>query len=409
MRIGTKHASQESEMNSYAPPGESVELTVLMPCLNEARTLAACIRKAQDYLRRSALTGEILIADNGSTDGSQRIATELGARVINVSTGGYGAALIAGIENARGRYVIMGDSDDSYDFTHLDDFVQALRQGYQLVMGNRFRGGIKAGAMPALHRYLGNPVLSFIGRLFFKSPIGDFHCGLRGFDREAMLSLGLQSTGMEFASEMVVKSTLRKLKICEVPTTLHPDGRDRPPHLRSWRDGWRHLKFLLLLSPRWLFLYPGLFLLLSGLLLQFVLFKGPLFFGHIGLGIHTMLYVAGSAILGVQMLSFALFTKVLGMRQGLLPHDSRVENFLRVWTIDRGLITGAVLLVLGIATGGYSVYLWERSEFGPIDPAEVMRYVIPSVTLFVIGAQLVLTSAFLGVLAMGVPRNAGQS
>jgi glycosyltransferase involved in cell wall biosynthesis len=230
-----------------------LELTILMPCLNEAETLATCITKARSFLSRTGISGEILIADNGSIDGSQTIARDLGARIIPVTTRGYGSALRTGIQAAHGRFVIMGDSDDSYNFSLLDDFVEKLRAGYQLVMGNRFKGGILPGAMPPLHRYLGNPVLTAIGRLFFRSACGDFHCGLRGFERSAILALDLQGSGMEFASEMVVKATVHNLRIAEVPIVLSPDGRTRPPHLRSWRDGWRHLRVLLLFSPRWLF------------------------------------------------------------------------------------------------------------------------------------------------------------
>ncbi|MFM7703414.1 MAG: glycosyltransferase family 2 protein, partial [Rubrivivax sp.] len=309
-----------------AAPGQdedgTPELTILMPCLNEARTLPACIGKAQAFLREQGIRGEVLIADNGSSDGSATLAQALGARVVQVPARGYGAALIAGIGAARGRHVIMGDADDSYDFGALQPFVAALRRGAQLVMGNRFRGGIAPGAMPALHRYLGNPVLSFIGRLFFQVPVRDFHCGLRGFDRQAVASLGLRCDGMEFASEMVVKASMRGLSIVEVPTTLSPDGRDRPPHLRSWRDGWRHLRFLLLFSPRWLFLYPGLALSGLGLLFLSLLASGPLVVGSISLDVHTMLYAAGATLVGVQVLSFALCAMAYGVQLGILPEPT---------------------------------------------------------------------------------------
>ncbi len=384
----------------------TVELTILMPCLNEALTVGRCIEKAKAFLQRSGVIGEVVIADNGSTDGSQALAQQLGARVVDVPVRGYGAALIAGINAAEGQYVVMGDSDDSYDFSRLDRFVSELRRGAQLVMGNRFEGGIAPGAMPALHRYLGNPVLSFLGRLFFRTPVQDFHCGLRGFSRDAVRSLDLSCSGMEFASEMVVKASLKGLRIAEVPTTLSPDGRDRPPHLRSWPDGWRHLKFLLLLSPRWLFLYPGFLLLLSGVLLQSMLFTGPVWIGDIGLDIHTMMFAAGGSIIGFQMLSFALFTKVLGITWGILPADSRVDRFLRVVSIDRGLLIGTGLIALAIWAAVYSVLLWEQSAFGPLDPVEVMRFVIPSVSLFVLGSQTLLSFAFLGVIGVGAQAKA---
>ncbi|HEY0663115.1 MAG TPA: glycosyltransferase family 2 protein, partial [Thiobacillaceae bacterium] len=295
-----------------------MELTILMPCLNEVRTVAACVREAQGYLERSGLTGEVLVADNGSTDGSQQAAREAGARVVDVPRRGYGAALQAGVEAARGRWVVMGDSDCSYDFSRLDPFLEKLRANADLVMGNRFQGGIEPGAMPFLHRYLGNPVLSFIGRLFFRTSIGDFHCGLRAFSRDAILRLGLVNPGMEFASEMVAKAALAGLTIQEVPTTLRPDGRDRPPHLRTWRDGWRHLKFLMLFCPRWLFLYPGAALLLGGLL-GLALLQQPWSPNAQPLRVHSMLYMAGAMMLGMQLLQLAVLTKWVGVLSGIVP------------------------------------------------------------------------------------------
>jgi glycosyltransferase involved in cell wall biosynthesis len=264
MDLVSAKALRSREAQLPVQEGRPLELSVVMPCLNEAETLAACIKKIQASLSQNHIKGEIIVADNGSTDGSQEIATKMGVRVIHVDEKGYGNALMGGIAAARGKFIIMGDADDSYDFTALMPFLDKLREGYDLVMGNRFKGGVQPGAMPFLHQYLGNPVLTFIGRLFFRSPCGDFHCGLRGFTREAILKMDLRTVGMEFASEMVVKATLHKMRIAEVPTTLSPDGRSRPPHLRSWRDGWRHLCFLLLYSPRWLFLYPGALLMLIG-------------------------------------------------------------------------------------------------------------------------------------------------
>src|SRR5215469_16942057 len=303
-------------MPAATPPGDTpLELTILMPCLNEAATLATCIGKARAFLDRSDVKGEILVADNGSTDGSHAIAEAAGARVVPVAARGYGAALQGGIRAARGRYVIMGDADDSYDFGALDGFVAKLREGVPLVMGNRFRGGIRPGAMPFLNRYLGNPVLSFIGALFFKAPIGDFHCGLRGFDRRAILGLGLVMPGMEFASEMVVKATMRGLPMAEVPIVLHPDGRGRPPHLRPWRDGWRHLKFLLLHSPRWLYLYPGLVMSFGGLgLMSLLALAGGITVGVIELRTHSMLAAGIIGLLGVQTLSFAVLARQFAVR-----------------------------------------------------------------------------------------------
>lgn len=382
-----------------AIPGE-LELTILMPCLNEARTLPTCVRKAREFLSRAGVQGEVLIADNGSTDGSQALARECGARVVHVPTRGYGAALIAGIDAARGRFVVMGDSDDSYDFTALDAFVSELRRGSQLVMGNRFAGGIRPGAMPPLHRYLGNPVLSFVGRLFFHIPVRDFHCGLRGFDREAIQGLGLCCDGMEFASEMVVKASLRGLRLAEVPTTLSPDGRDRPPHLRSWRDGWRHLRFLMLFSPRWLFLYPGLLLLLSGLMGQALLLPGPLTLGNVTLDVHTLLYAAGATVTGLQLLLFAMIAKVYAVEQGILPPSARVAGLRRRFSLEVGLVAGLCLVAVGAGLTVHSVLAWEGARFGPFDPGRGMRLVIPSLTVTMVGVELVLASLLLGVLGL---------
>ena len=380
--------------------GVGCELTILMPCLNEAETLAICITKAMTSLQNLKIDGEVLIADNGSTDGSQQIATSLGARVVQVERKGYGNALMRGIATARGKYVIMGDSDDGYDFTSLGPFVEKLRAGYDLVMGNRFLGGIQPGAMPPLHRYLGNPVLTSIGRLFFKSPSGDFHCGLRGFNREAMLALDLRTTGMEFASEMVVKSTLHDLRITEVPTTLQPDGRSRPPHLRSWRDGWKHLRFLLLYSPRWLFLYPGILLMFVGLVVALALMQGPIFIGGLAFDAQTLLYAAAAIILGFQAIAFGVFTKVFAISEGLLPEDPKLTFSKIKLNLEKGLIVGAALIITGLVCSVYSVLTWKHSSFGALDPARTLRIIIPAITALIIGVQIVFSSLFLSVLGL---------
>ena len=377
-----------------------LELTILMPCLNEAETLATCIAKAMGYLARSGVTGEVLIADNGSTDGSQAIATSLGARVLPVAERGYGAALIAGIRDARGRYVIMADSDDSYDFENLDPFVAKLRDGYTLVMGNRFLGGIKPGAMPPLHRYLGNPVLTTIGRVFFGSPCGDFHCGLRGFDREAILALDLRAPGMEFASEMVVKATLQRLRITEVPTTLSPDGRSRPPHLRSWRDGWRHLRFLLVFCPRWLFLYPGLVLALGGLLGMAALLGGPLRIGGVKLDVHTLLYASAAVTMGFQMVLFWAFARIHGAREGLVPAQPLLTRILARFGLEPALLTALGLFLLGLLLGLATVIIWGAGRFGDIGGSGTMRLAIASMTTMLLGLQLAMGAFFLAVLDM---------
>jgi Glycosyl transferase family 2 len=379
---------------------EQPELTILMPCLNEARTLGSCILKAQRFLATSGVAGEILVADNGSTDESVAVAAELGARVIAVPSRGYGAALIAGIQAAAGRYVVMGDSDDSYDFEHLDLFVQALRRGAQLVMGNRFKGGIEAGAMPPLHRWLGNPVLSALGRLMYRCDVGDFHCGLRGFDREAALGLQLTCPGMEFASEMVLKASLAGLRVTEVPTTLRPDGRDRPPHLRSWRDGWRHLRLMLLYSPSWLFMFPGAFLLALGVCGQLALMPGMLVYGNVGLDVHTMLLCAGASIVGLQLVLFGLLAKVFAVEQGILPRSKAAEAFMDVVPVEAGLLIGLALVTAGAILTASSLAAWTASGWGQLDPAIGMRMVIPAVTLVVAGTQVAFSAMFAGVLGL---------
>jgi len=376
-----------------------LELTILMPCLNEAATLATCIAKARGYLAGRAIRGEVLVADNGSTDGSQAIAEAAGARVVPVAARGYGAALQGGIRAARGRYVIMGDADDSYDFGDLDGFVARLREGFALVVGNRFRGGIKPGAMPFLNRYLGNPVLSFIGALFFKTPCADFHCGLRGFDRRAILDLGLVMPGMEFASEMVVKASVRGLATTEVPIVLSPDGRGRPPHLRPWRDGWRHLKFLLLHSPRWLYLYPGIAMAGLGLGAMILLsLAGPLTVFGVELEVNTMLAAGIIGLLGVQTLSFALLARELAQRRGFLPPSPMLGRFRRWATLERTAVAGVVLLLAGLLGLAIATVHWAAAGFGPLNYASTLRAVVPSLIAMGVGLQLVLSAFLAGIL-----------
>jgi len=377
-----------------------IELSVLMPCLNEAETLATCIKKAQKALDDLGVSGEVIVADNGSTDGSPEIAERLDARVVHVAEKGYGSALRGGIQAARGKYIIVGDADDSYDFTNLGPFLEKLRAGYELVMGNRFKGGIEPSAMPALHKYLGNPVLTGIGRLFFRSPCGDFHCGLRGFSKAAIESLDLRTTGMEFASETVVKASLHGLQIAEVQTTLSVDGRNRPPHLRSWRDGWRHLRFLLLYSPRWLFLYPGLLLMLIGTMVSGWLLVGPRVVDGITLDVHTFLYAAIAIVIGYQTVIFAIFTKVFAITEGLLPEDPRLKTLFRYIKLETGILAGALLLATGIGLSIYALSFWSATSFGPLDPSRTLRLVIPAVTAIALGLQTVLSSFFLSILGL---------
>jgi hypothetical protein len=374
------------------------ELTILMPCLNEAATVALCVQKAQKFLLSAGVNGEVLVADNGSTDGSQKLALAAGARVAQVPTRGYGAALREGIEQARGRYIIMGDADDSYDFSNLGVFLDRLREGFPLVMGNRFEGGILPGAMPPLHRYLGNPVLSFLGRLFFRVPVRDFHCGLRGFARAPIQALNLQTRGMEFASELVVKAALANYKIAEVPTTLAPDGRGRPPHLRSWRDGWRHLRFLLLLAPQWLYLYPGLVLLVLGLAGTLAILPGPLSLGPFTLDIHTMLYFGVAAGLGMQMCFASLFAGAFGRHLGIFPKGPIPDWALGLFTLERGLFLGILVFLTGLGGAAYSLIYWEATGFGNVDPSRLMRVAIPSSLLMTLGVEIALASFFLAFI-----------
>jgi glycosyltransferase involved in cell wall biosynthesis len=376
-----------------------LELSIVMPCLNEAETIEVCIKKANKWLQENGVAGEVVIGDNGSTDGSQQMAINLGARVIDVPQKGYGAALMGAIDASNSKYVVMADSDDSYDFSNLSPFIESLRKGNDLVMGNRFKGGIMPGAMPFLHRYLGNPVLSFVGRLFFNCPVGDFHCGLRGFRQDIVSLLDLKTTGMEFASEMVVKATINNLKIDEVPTTLSKDGRSRPPHLRTWRDGWRHLRFLLIYSPRWLFVYPGLLLMLIGLILMLLIIPGPMgIFQQVYFDTNTLLYAGAFVIVGYQAISFGVFTRTYAVQAGFLPKKDSLTRAFDVITVESGLIAGVLIFLIGIAGTFYSLYIWEESNFGQLDYPKILRIVIPSVVGIIIGLQTVLSSFFLGVL-----------
>ena len=385
---------------SRGPDAVPCELTVLMPCLNEAETIGTCVAKAKRFLEDRGIDGEVLVADNGSTDGSRAIAERLGARVVRVPQPGYGSALMGGIAAARGKYVIMGDADDSYDFSALDPFTEKLREGYELVMGNRFKGGIRPGAMPPLHRYLGNPVLSWLGRLLFNCPVGDFHCGLRGFNRDAIERLNLTTSGMEFASELVVKATLQELRIAEVPTTLSPDGRGRRSHLRTWRDGWRHLRFLLLYSPRWLFLYPGAMFMLIGLAAMLWLLPGPRSVGGVTFDVHTLVYGAAAIVCGFQAVAFSLLAKVFAINANLLPEDARVDRFVDAISLELGIVVGIALLLGGFATSVYALGAWGSASFGPLDPTASMRIVIPAATAMILGLQVIFVSFFLSVLGL---------
>lgn len=394
-------SSRSAEASVPGWPGlgsESVELTILMPCLNEARTLEACISKARGFLLRTGITGEVLVADNGSQDGSRALARRFGARVVEVAERGYGAALKAGIQASYGRYVVIGDADDSYDFSSLDAFVAELRAGRQLVVGNRFAGGIAPGAMPWLHRWLGNPVLSFVGRRFFGGSLGDFHCGLRGFERAAMLRLQLVTPGMEFASEMIVKALQAGLSTSEVPTTLAKDGRDRPPHLNTWRDGWRHFRFLMLFAPRWLFLYPGALLLLAGSLQLVISHALPTGTTRWPVGIHTQLFAMSAAVLGWQTLLFALGAVLARHLAGLDSPHPRERRALGAASSPWLPAGGALAIVLGLVLCAGVVWAWGASDFGALDPEIAMRQIIPGVGLTIAGSQALLASMYFAAL-----------
>lgn len=389
----------------------ALELTILMPCLNEAETLAVCIGKARAFLDKAGIAGEVLIADNGSADGSQAIAAAMGARVVPVAEKGYGAALLGGIAAARGRFIIMGDADDSYDFSALEAFVVRLRDGADLVMGNRFQGGIEPGAMPPLHRYLGNPVLSFIGRLFFRIKTGDFHCGLRGFNAESIRRLDLQTTGMEFASEMVVRGALAGLRIEEVPTTLKPDGRSRPPHLRTWRDGWRHLKFLLVYNPRWMFFIPGTLLCGVGALFAALLVFGPLrVIDNLSLDLNTFVAACFMIVTGVQLVTFGAISRYYAEITGILPPSPRSGWLARTISTDRLAANAGICFAGGVTFVGYAVARWAHLGFGPLDDSEIPRIVVLGLSLIVIAFQAFFSAFLLGVLEIPVKRlKAGQA
>ena len=379
-----------------------LELTILMPCLNEAETIEVCVKQACGYLARTGIAGEVLVADNGSTDGSQALARAAGARVVMVLEKGYGAALMGGIRAAEGRYVVMGDADDSYDFDSLDPFLERLRAGDALVMGNRFKGGIAKGAMPFLHRYLGNPVLSFLGKLFFAIPVNDFHCGLRGFSRQAMLDLNLTTSGMEFASEMVVKTALNGLPMSEAPTTLKPDGRSRAPHLKTWRDGWRHLRFLLLHSPKWLFIYPGAALIGFGVLLSAMLATGPLqLTRHVQIDVHSMLASCFAIILGIQLVMFGALARRYGEIEGFLPATrNAMRKLVLGLTLETVLRAAGVVFAAGVIGAVWAGWTWASSGFGPIVYDHIMRVLILSLTAITVGVQLAASGFLASVFTL---------
>jgi glycosyltransferase involved in cell wall biosynthesis len=394
MRVARRPASPIPEAPAV------VEVSIVMPCLDEVETLAACIAMARQAIEKGGYLAEIIVADNGSSDGSQLVAREMGVRVVDVHKKGYGSALIAGIDAATGRFVVMGDADASYDFSAIAPLIAKLRDGYDLVVGNRFLGGIQPGAMPWSHQWFGNPVLTRISRIFFHAPVGDTHCGLRAFTKDAYERMRLRATGMEFASEMVIKASLKGMRISEVPVVLRPDGRSRPPHLRTWRDGWRHLRFMLLFSPRWLFLYPGLALLIGGFVLSGLLVVGPLRIGGVRLDIHTLLVAGFLSLLGYQLVLFAVFTKMFAIREGFHPPHPALQTLLRYVTLEVGLLAGALMALGGFVALILAVVSWQSVGFGNLNPSTTMREVIPAVVLLALGTQTIFASFFISILAI---------
>lgn len=394
------------DIEAYSGPPEALEVSIVIPCLNEAETIEGCIKEARDALECKGISGEILVADNGSTDNSREISARAGARVVTIMQKGYGSALIGGIKAARGEYVLMGDADGSYDFSKLPDFLSHLWQGVTLVMGCRLpKGGgvIEPDAMPWLHRWIGNPVLSSLGKMFFRAGVDDFHCGLRAFHRQSILDLDLQCTGMEFASEMLVKASLAGLSITQIPVTLRPDRRSHPPHLRSWRDGWRHLRFMLLFSPKWLFFIPGLLLFSLGLCGFIVLMTGPVTIKDVTFDTNTLLVCATMMLIGFQALFFAVFTKAFAVRFGILPPDRRIARILKSQPVELGIGGGMILSLLGLGYLAAAVIYWKEVSFGDLPYAESLRIVIPAITAIALGVQSMFSGFALAIL--NLPRN----
>ena len=398
-----RNTSEELALKGSAPQKDTVELSIVMPCLNEAETIGTCIQKAQAFLHQYRVAGEIVVADNGSTDGSQEIATLMGARVVPVTSKGYGNALMGGIAAARGQYIIMGDADDSYNFLDLRRFVDKLREGHDLVMGCRLPWGggtIKPGAMPFLHRWWGNPMFTIMARHWFGAPINDVYCGLRGFSQALYRRLNLRCTGMEFATEMIIKSSLYGEKIAEVPITLYPDGRTaHPPHLKTYRDGWRTLRFFLMYSPRWLFLLPGTMFILMGLIGYAVAMPGLTLRG-VTFDAHTLLFASLSILCGYQSILFSIFSKTFAVREGLMPEDPRLDKFFKVMYLERGLVLSAAGLIVGLGLLLAAVHQWQLADFGQLDYARTMRLVVPGATVTALSFQTMLSSFFVSILGM---------
>jgi glycosyltransferase involved in cell wall biosynthesis len=378
----------------------NIELSIIMPCLNEAETLGICIQKANNFIKREKINGEVIISDNGSTDGSQEIALFNEAKLVHAKEKGYGSALHEGIDNAIGTYIIIGDADESYDFSNLMPFLHELRNGSDLVVGNRFKGGIMKGAMPFMHRYIGNPVLSFLGRLFFRIKVKDFHCGLRGLTKTAFKKMDLQTTGMEFASEMIVKAALNNMKIAEVPTILYPDGRSRPPHLKTWQDGWRHLRFLLMFSPKWLFFYPGIFLMIISAFFGSLLFISPIRINGIVLDIHTLIVASFTLLIGFQFVFFHFFVRIYSTTSGLIPSDTKFEKMFQLFTLEKGLTVGVIVALLGAIAMVYNFITWSSSGFSDLIPSYFVRRILLGILPFIFGIQIIVFSFIFSIIGI---------
>jgi glycosyltransferase involved in cell wall biosynthesis len=383
---------------------EAPEVTVVMPCLNEADTVRICVEKALRCMSEAGIRGEVIVADNGSTDGSIQLAREAGARVVSVQQKGYGNALMGGIQAARAKFIIMGDADDSYDFLELPRILEKLREGYDLVQGCRLPAGggkVEPGAMPLLHRWWGNPMFTFLSRWWFNAPVDDIYSGFRGFTKELYNRLDQRCTGMEFATEMIIKASLHKAKIAQVPITLHPDGRKaHAPHLKTFRDGWRTLRFYMLYTPRWLFLMPGALLMIAGIVGYAIALPG-LTFNGVTFDAHTLIFSSLFLLAGYQITQFAVFTKTFAIREGLLPGDDRIEKFLKILTLERGIIISFFAILGGVVLLALAVNRWRLASFGALDYAETMRLVVPGATLAVIGVQTFFSSFVLSLLSLG--------
>jgi glycosyltransferase involved in cell wall biosynthesis len=380
------------------------ELTILLPCLNEAKTIGKCIERAQKLLSDNRIDGEILVSDNGSTDGSQDISRNLGAKVVSCPVRGYGVALQFGIERAAGAFILMGDADDSYHFDEALPMIEKLREGYDICMGTRLKGKIMDSAMPFLNRYLGTPVITVLGRIFFQIRLSDYNCGLRAFRKSTILGLNLVTTGMEWASEMIIKAKLEGLRMTEVPVTLFKDGRNRPPHLRRWRDGWRHIRFMLLHSPKWLFIIPGIMMIVTGFLGEVFLLRGMFKIGKVNFDVHTLLVMAFILILGVQVVFTGIFAKLYTYITGILPFDEKFDRKVKRLTLEKLLVLCIIIGSVGLGGFLFTLWQWYKVNFSALNYQVTMRQLIPSLTLLAVSVQGMFNGFMLSILFLKTNR-----